>query len=58
MPAVNETRVSTIRAAIEDGTYTVRPQHVADQLMSLEHDLSKLPDPTDADASESGESGQ
>jgi negative regulator of flagellin synthesis FlgM len=54
LPAVNETRVSQIRAAIEQGTYTVRPQHVADQLMSLEHDLSKLPDPTEPDTAEAG----
>jgi negative regulator of flagellin synthesis FlgM len=52
LPAVNETRVSTIRTAIEQGTYTVRPQHVADQLMSLERDLHKLPDPTDSDMDE------
>jgi negative regulator of flagellin synthesis FlgM len=58
LPAVNETRVSQIRTAIEQGTYTVRPQHVADQLMSLERDLSKLPDPTSADTSESGNTGQ
>jgi negative regulator of flagellin synthesis FlgM len=50
LPAVNETRVSQIRTAIEQGTYTVRPQHVADQLMSMEHDLSKLPDPTEPDS--------
>jgi negative regulator of flagellin synthesis FlgM len=53
LPAVNETRVATIRAAIEQGTYTVRPQHIADQLMSLEHDLRKLPDPTDPESGES-----
>jgi negative regulator of flagellin synthesis FlgM len=52
LPAVNETRVATIRTAIEQGTYTVRPQHVADQLMSLERDLHKLPDPTDSDMDE------
>ena len=58
LPAVNETRVSTIRAAIEQGTYTVRPQHVADQLMSLEQDLRQLPDPTEADAEEPANQGQ
>jgi negative regulator of flagellin synthesis FlgM len=44
LPAVNAERVSQLRAAIEQGTYTVRPQHIADQLMSLERDLGKLPD--------------
>jgi negative regulator of flagellin synthesis FlgM len=45
LPAVNEERVSQLRAAIEQGTYTVKPQHIADQLMSLERALSRLPDP-------------
>ena len=43
LPAVNDEKVSQLRAAIEQGTYTVKPQHVADQLMSLERALSKLP---------------
>ena len=45
LPAVNEERVSQLRAAIEQGTYAVKPQHIADQLMSLEHALGSLPDP-------------
>jgi negative regulator of flagellin synthesis FlgM len=57
LPAVNETRVTQIRNAMEQGTYTVRPQHVADQLMSLERDLRRLPDPTDPEASEAGGRG-
>jgi negative regulator of flagellin synthesis FlgM len=58
LSAVNETRVSQIRTAIEQGTYTVRPQHVADQLMSLERDLSRLPDRTDPEPSESANAGR
>ena len=58
MPAVNETRVAQIRDQIEQGTYQVRPQHIADQLMSLERSLSKVPDPTDPDSDESGNSGK
>jgi negative regulator of flagellin synthesis FlgM len=50
LPAVNEERVSQLRTAIEQGTYTVRPQHVADQLMSLEQSLGNLP--TDGAAGE------
>jgi negative regulator of flagellin synthesis FlgM len=53
LPAVNAERVSQLQTAIEQGTYTVRPQHIADQLMSLERALSKLPD-----AQESGTSGE
>ena len=33
LPDVNEERVSQLRTAIEQGTYQVRPQHIADQLM-------------------------
>ena len=51
LPAVNEERVAQLRAAIEQGTYVVRPQQVADQLMSLERALSKLPAAEKSDAS-------
>jgi negative regulator of flagellin synthesis FlgM len=52
-PDVNEERVSQLRTAIEQGTYQVRPQHIADQLMSLERSLGSLPG-----ADESGASGK
>ncbi len=52
LPDVNEERVSQLRTAIEQGTYQVRPQHIADQLMSLERSLGSLPG-----ADESGASG-
>lgn len=51
LPAVNEERVAQLRAAIEQGTYQVRPQHIADQLMSLERALSKLPNADESAAS-------
>jgi negative regulator of flagellin synthesis FlgM len=44
LPAVSEERVSQLSAAIEQGTYTVRPQHIADQLLSFERSLSYLQD--------------
>lgn len=44
LPAVDEARVAQFRTAIEQGTYTVQPQQVADQLMQLEHSLSQLPE--------------
>lgn len=47
LPAVNQERVSQLRAAIEQGTYTIRPQHIAEQLMSLERALSRLRDAED-----------
>ena len=43
MPAVDEARVAQFRTAIDQGTYTVQPQQVADQLMQLEHSLAQLP---------------
>src|ERR1700730_19175288 len=52
LPAVNAERVSQLQSAIEQGTYTVRPEHIADQLMSLERDLAKVPD------AKSGASGE
>jgi negative regulator of flagellin synthesis FlgM len=45
LPNINEERVSQLRTAIEQGTYQVRPQQIADQLMSLERALNNVPDP-------------
>jgi negative regulator of flagellin synthesis FlgM len=41
-PAVDTAKVASIRTAIEQGQYTVRPEHVAAQLSQMEHALSKL----------------
>jgi negative regulator of flagellin synthesis FlgM len=43
LPAVNESRVAQMRTAIEQGTYQVVPQQVADRLAQLEQALSALP---------------
>ena len=43
LPAVDSARVAQLQTSIEQGTYTVQPQHVADQLMQLEHSLAELP---------------
>ena len=50
LPVVDETRVAHIRDAIEQGTYSVRPQHIADQLLSLERALKSLPDHGESDS--------
>lgn len=42
MPAVDEQRVAQFRTAIENGSYTVQPQHVADQLLQIEHSLVQI----------------
>jgi flagellar biosynthesis anti-sigma factor FlgM len=44
LPAVDPVRVAQFRTAIEQGTYTVQPRHVADQLMQLEQALRQLPE--------------
>lgn len=44
LPAVDPARVAQFQTAIERGTYTVQPQHVADQLMQLEQTLGQLPE--------------
>jgi negative regulator of flagellin synthesis FlgM len=53
-PAVNDTRVAQISSAIEQGTYKVNSQHIADQLVQTEKELSLLgnrqPVDTDPDA--------
>jgi negative regulator of flagellin synthesis FlgM len=57
MPAVNETRVAQLRTAIESGQYTVQPEHVADQLIQMEHTLGALSNSSASDetASQSGQ---
>ena len=42
MPAVDQARVDQLRAAIEQGKYTVQPQHIASQLMQFEDALRRL----------------
>ena len=44
LPAVDAARVAQLRTAIEQGSYTVQPQHIADQLMQLEQELGHLPE--------------
>ena len=48
LPAVNQTRVAQITNSIEQGTYTVNPQQIADRLIQLEQALGQLPDQADA----------
>jgi len=44
LPAVDPARVAQFQTAIEQGTYTVQPQQVADQLMQFEQSLKHLQD--------------
>jgi negative regulator of flagellin synthesis FlgM len=49
LPAVNTAKVAQISAAIAQGTYTVNPQHIADRLMQMDKELSRLPNAQDTD---------
>jgi negative regulator of flagellin synthesis FlgM len=42
LPAVDDARVIQVRTAIEQGSYTVQPRQIADQLLQLEHSLAQL----------------
>jgi len=42
LPAVDAARVATLRTAIEQGTYTVSPDRIADHLTQLEQSLESL----------------
>lgn len=44
LPAVDPARVAQFQSAIEQGTYTVQPRHIADNLMQLEQTLGQLPE--------------
>jgi negative regulator of flagellin synthesis FlgM len=54
-PEVNNARVAQISSAIEQGTYSVNSQHIADQLVQMDKELSHLGNQhqseADADAS-------
>jgi negative regulator of flagellin synthesis FlgM len=57
-PAVDAARVAAVRTAIDQGHYSVHPQHIATQLLQIEHALGQLhraaqPEARAADASDS-----
>jgi negative regulator of flagellin synthesis FlgM len=41
-PAVDPARVAALRNAIEQGTYTIRPVHIATRFLRIEHALGGL----------------
>ena len=53
IPVVNESRVNTIRSAIEAGTYKIQPQKIASKLLEFERDF---PEASAADSSDLAES--
>jgi flagellar biosynthesis anti-sigma factor FlgM len=42
LPSIDQTRVSAVASSIEQGTYTISPTHIADQLVQLERSLGSL----------------
>lgn len=42
VPVVNEAKVASIRQAIEDGTYQVVPERIAEQLLRMDRDLGAV----------------
>ena len=42
LPAVDDARVAAVRSSIEQGTYTVSPDDIADHLIQLEQSLENL----------------
>jgi negative regulator of flagellin synthesis FlgM len=42
LPAVDELRVSAVKQRLQDGSYQIDPQRVADRLLRLESDLAPL----------------
>ena len=42
-PAIDQGRVESITLALERGAYTISSEHIADQLLYLEHALGSVP---------------
>jgi negative regulator of flagellin synthesis FlgM len=42
MPAVDELRVASLRQRLQDGSYEIDPQRIADRLLRLEADLERV----------------
>jgi len=41
-PAVDAARVAAVRSAIDENRYTVNPDHIAAELLQMEHALAQL----------------
>ena len=42
LPVVNEAKVAAIRSAIEEGSYQVVPERIADKLLRMDRDLGAV----------------
>lgn len=50
VPVVNEAKVSTIRGAIEAGTYKIQPQKIANRLIESDKSLPEVDESDSSDA--------
>ena len=50
LPAVNDAKVAQLSNAIEQGSYSVNSQHIADRLIQTGRELSRVPDGSDTDS--------
>lgn len=50
LPAVNDAKVAQLSNAIEQGTYSVNSQHIADRLIQTERELNRVPNGSDTDS--------
>ncbi|MET0282594.1 MAG: flagellar biosynthesis anti-sigma factor FlgM [Steroidobacteraceae bacterium] len=41
-PAIDEARVAAVKAKLESGDYAIDPQRIADKLLRMESDLSRV----------------
>ncbi len=39
LPEINEPRIAVIKAALEDGSYSIDPQSIADKMLSFDEEL-------------------
>lgn len=42
LPAIDELRVAAVRQRLQDGSYEIDPQRIADRLLRLEDDLARV----------------
>jgi len=48
LPSVDQARVNAVRSSLQDGSYVVQPERIADNLLKMEQSLGQLPDKADS----------
>ena len=47
LPSVDQARVDAVRSSLDDGSYVVHPERIADNLLKMEQSIGQLPDKAD-----------